>query len=356
MEVQPPPGRPPEPCVAQVVQYGPPPAPPRRRVVRTLLFVFILVVLAVSLLLNMALLPGGLSGIAGSRRVQEEYFSHERYAPNKVAILKLEGVILTGDGFIKRQIDHAMEDASLKAIVLRVDSPGGTVSGSDFILHHLRELTKERGIPIVVSMGSVAASGGYYVSMAVGDTPETLFAEPTTWTGSIGVKIPHYDLSELLAGWGVKEDTIASHRLKTMGSLARPLSEEERKIFQTLVDNSFDRFKKIVREGRPRFAADPKELDKLATGQIYDADQALASGLVDRIGFVEDAVARAIELANLDPATVTVVRYKPEPTLATILFGDQARSQSAEWETLLEMTTPRVYYLSTWLPSALASQ
>ncbi|MBN2024312.1 MAG: signal peptide peptidase SppA [Pirellulales bacterium] len=348
-------GSPQSPFVAQIVDRPAP--PPRRgsRVFRTLLLLAFLVVLAGSLFLNLILIPGGWSGLSGGKKVREEYFSHERLARDKVAILTVSGVILDGEGFVKRQIDHAMADDNLKALVLRVDSPGGTVSGSDFILHHLRKLARQRGIPVVVSMGSVAASGGYYVSMVVGDTPETIFAEPTTWTGSIGVKIPHYDLSELLAGWGVKEDTIASHRLKTMGSLAKPLSEEERKIFQSLVDDSFARFKKIVREGRPKFDADPKALDALATGQIFDAEQALESGLVDRIGFVEEAVDRAIELAGLDPEDVLVVKYKREPSLATMLIGEEARGAASEWQTLVEMTTPRAYYLATWLPSALAT-
>ena len=124
-------------------------------------------------------------------------------------------------------------------------------------------------------MGGIAASGGYYVSMAVGDTPDTIFAEPTTWTGSIGVIIPHYNLADLMDDWGIKEDTIASHRLKTMGSLAKPMTEEERKIFQGLVDDSFGRFKEIIRDGRPKFRKDPAALDKLATGQVFTAEQAL---------------------------------------------------------------------------------
>jgi len=347
----------PSPIHAEVVepsQPAVPPARPRRR--RTGCLIVILILLVGVALLGFVLLGGlGFGSLGSSHRVREEYFSHNRFASDKVVIMTLDGVILSGEGHVKRAIDRAKEDKKVKAIVLRVDSPGGTVSGSDYLYHYLRRLAQQRDIPIVVSMGSVAASGGYYVSMAVGSTPESIFAEPTTWTGSIGVKIPHYDLSKLLADIGIKEDTIASHELKTMGSFAKPMTEEERKIFQALVDDSFGRFKQIIRDGRPEFAKDPKALDVLATGQVYTADQALANGLVDRIGFVEDAVDRAIELAGLDKSQVRVVRYKPETTLMSILSGSQSRTPSLDVAALLNATTPRAYYLYTWLPAALGS-
>ena len=142
------------------------------------------------------------------------------------------GGIPDADSFVKRQIDHVMKDENVKAVVLRVDSPGGSVSGSDYIYHHLRVMLGERKIPLVVSMGGMAASGGYYVAMAVGHEPDTIFAEPTTFTGSIGVLIPHYDLAGLMDKIGAKEDSVLSAPLKGMGSLSRPLTGKERKIFQ----------------------------------------------------------------------------------------------------------------------------
>ena len=201
------------------------------------------------------------------------------------------------EGFFKQQIDHArkdIEDGNLKAIVVRVNSPGGTISGSDYMLHYLRKLAADTHVPLVVSMGGMAASGGYYVSMCVGERPETIFAEPTTWTGSIGVIIPHYNLAELLQKWGIQEDAVASDPLKTMGSFARKMTEKERKIFQGLVDEGFSQFKDAIKQGRPKFRKDPTALDKLATGQVFTAQQALDDGLIDKIGFVEDAIDRAI--------------------------------------------------------------
>src|SRR5262249_6094014 len=143
-------------------------------------------------------------------------------------------VISGDDNFAKRQIDHVRDDDDVKAVVLRVDSPGGTITGSDFLYHHLKKLTRDKRIPLVVSMGGIAASGGYYISMAVGEAENTIYAEPTTWTGSIGVIIPHYDVSALLEKWEIKDDSIASNPLKMMGSptrrLPEPIRAEEQKI------------------------------------------------------------------------------------------------------------------------------
>ncbi len=318
---------------------------------------FMLVVaLGMSLLINMVLISSNMIGADADRRVKEQFVSHERKSGNKIVIISVEGTILDGSGFVKRQIDKARKDESVKAVVLRVNSPGGTITGSDYIYHHLCELAKDREIPIVVSMGGIAASGGYYVSMAVGDTPDTIFAEPTTWTGSIGVVIPHYDLSKLLGDWGIEQDSIASHRLKTMGSFAKPMTEEERQIFQTLVDDSFTRFKDIIKAGRPKFKEDAAALERLATGQIFNAPQAEKDGLIDKIGFLEDAVERAIELAKVRGDDVTVVKYKRETSLASLLMGGNSGAAQIDLAALLDIASPRAYYLCTWLPTAISSE
>jgi protease-4 len=339
-------------AVAELVDRPPPPRPPRRRSVLGALFLVLLLLgLGFSLLLNVGLLFSG-AAFDSPTTVREKFVSHSRYAGDKIAIMPVEGVILDeDDGFVKRQIDQVHEDEDVKAVVLRVNSPGGTVTGSDFLLHHLNRLREEREIPIVVSMGSVAASGGYYVSMAVGDKPDTIFAEPTTWTGSIGVIIPHYDLSDLMQEkLGVDDDSISSHPLKNMGSFAKPMTEEERKIYQELVDESFGRFKEIIKSGRPKFQEDGEALDKLATGQVYTAEQAKKLGLVDKVGFLEEAIQRAIELAGVDEDNVRVVKYRREPTLADVLMGVRASRPGLDLASLLEMTAPRAYYLSTRMP------
>lgn len=336
---------------AEVVRETVSPPPPRRGGgIALFFFLLLLAVLGGSLLLNLVLLFS--SPFDSERRVYEKFHSGQRTGTQKVAIISITGVILGGEGgFVKRQIDQAAKDPSVKAVVLRVDSPGGTVSGSHYYYHHLRKLVTNSNIPLVVSMGSTAASGGYYVSMAVGPTPDTVFAEPTTWTGSIGVIIPHYNLGGLLEDWGVKEDSVTSDRLKNMGTFARPMTDEERQIFQSLVDESFARFKDVIMQGRPpEFQKRPKTLDELATGQIFTAEQAKRAGLIDRIGFLEDAVDRAIELAQLDPEDVRVVKYQPEAGLLDLLLGIDVRQPGIGLSDLLELSAPRAYYLSTRLP------
>jgi protease-4 len=312
------------------------------------LIVLLLLALGLSGMLNLVLLVSG-SGFDSSGTVREKFVSHERFGGDKVVIMSLEGMILGEDGgFVKRQIDQAIKDDDVKAVVLRINSPGGTVTGSDYLYHHLCRLREERNIPIVVSMGSLAASGGYYAAMAVGDTPDSIFAERTTWTGSIGVIIPHYDLSTLLQEkLGVEDDSVSSHPLKNMGSFAKQMTEEERRIYQALVDETFEQFKDIIKAGRPKFEKDPEALDELATGQIYTAQQALEHGLVDKIGFVEAAIDRAIELAGLDKDDVRVVKYQREPTLADVLLGVSSPDRGVDLAALLDLTAPRAYYLST---------
>jgi len=319
-------------------------------------WIFLFLILLGSLVLNLGLFFVVIVQSAEREEgIVKRHFSHTKGAANQVVILSVEGAMVGGEEFFKKQIDLVRKDERVKALVLRIDSPGGLVSTADFMLHHLQELAKERKIPIVVSMGGIAASGGYYVAMAVGDQPDCLFAEPTTFTGSIGVIIPHYDLSQLLENWGVKEDSIASHRLKGMGSITRPMTEEERRIFQGLVDEAFGRFKEVVKQGRPKFHANPDALDKLATGQIFTSQQALEHGLVDKIGYLEDAIQRAIELAGLAPEEVEVLRYERQPTLADMLFGADASTPSLDLAALLDSTAPRAYYLCTRLPPLVSS-
>ena len=290
---------------------------------------------------------------------EERYHSLSKAATMKIAVIDISGPITEEeDGYVKRQIDLVREDADVVAVVARINSPGGTVTGSDYLYHHLRDVVDERKLPLVVSMGSVCASGGYYIAMAVGAQPESIYAEPTTWTGSIGVIIPHFDISETLDNLGVREDSIASGPLKAMGAPTRPLSEKERELFQQLVDDTFARFKEIVTSGRPKFKEDEAALVEVATGQIFTAKQALDHGLVDKIGFIEEAIARAAELAKVDVNDVRCVKYEDKSTLFGSLMGAQARASSRgsiDVAAVIDLMTPRAYYLWTWLPAAMSS-
>ncbi len=290
-------------------------------------------------------------------KIQEKHHSLSKTASNKIAIIKVEGTIVGSEGFVKDQIERVRDDDSVKAVIVRIDSPGGTVTGSDYIYHHLKRLATQKQIPLVVSMGSMAASGGYYVAMAAGGTENTIYAEPTTWTGSIGVIIPHYDLAKLLNEWHIDDDSVASHPLKMMGSPTRDLPEpfkaEEQKILEGLVQSSFEGFKEIVLASRPALRGDQAKQDVVFTGRIFTAKQAQENLLVDQLGFIEDAIDRAIELANLERDSTRVVEFKkPVGVLDTLLFGSQSqgRARTFDLASLADLTVPRPYYLCTWMP------
>jgi len=291
-------------------------------------------------------------------RVVEKWHSLSKSASDKVAIVSITGAILGGDGFVRAQLDRVAEDDAVKAIVLRIDSPGGTVSGSDEIHHRLVKLLEERDLPVVVSMGGIAASGGYYVAMASGGADDVIFAEPATLTGSIGVIIPHFDVSQALRKYDIRDDSIASGPFKEMLSPTKDrtpeLAEKERKLLQELVDDMFRRFKEIVRAGRPKL--DEHAVDSVATGQVFTARQALDAGLIDRIGFLEEAVDRAVELAGLSTKTARVVKYSKPKGLIDEFLGGASISSRVDLAAITELTSPRGWYLCSWLPAIVRSE
>ena len=345
--------------------HNPPGSPPQQIIIQQPPSAFgrfgkwLLAALVISVMVIIALYINYQSYFTPEDMPQEKYHSLEKFATQKIAIIDISGAITEEeDGFIKKQIDRVREDQEVVAIVARINSPGGTVTGSDYIYHHLRELVEDRNLPLVVSMGSVCASGGYYAAMAVGNQPDTIFAEPTSWTGSIGVIIPHFDMSGTLTKLGIKEDSIASGALKKMGTPTRPMTEQERQLLQELVDDSFGRFKEVVMSGRPKFKDDPAAFDEVATGQIFTANQALDQGLVDKIGFVEEAIERAVELAKVDPQEVRCVKYEERPTFFGEMMGASAALPArggVDLAAVMELMTPRAYYLWTWLPAAMTN-
>jgi protease-4 len=205
-------------------------------------------------------------------------------------------------------------------------------------------------------MGSLAASGGYYVAMAVGHQEKAVFAEPTCTTGSIGVIIPHYDISQLMARFDIRDDSISSHPRKQMLSMTRAMNDDERQLVQGYVNESYERFLEIVRSGRKQFAENPEALRTLATGEIFSATQAKKNGLIDEIGFLDDAIDRACELAGLPSKEVRVVNYSRPETLLSLTGFARSPQPDNQLSMLLELSTPRAYYLASSWPSLLSSR
>lgn len=215
-------------------------------------------------------------------------------AAKTIAVVSVHGVIdgggspLEGDGalaFVSEQLKSAGEDDNVKAVILHIDSPGGGLTPSDQ-LHHEVERLREKGKPVIAWAGSLMASGGYYIAVAA----DEIMANPTSTIGSIGVIMQHFQLKEMLEKIGVKVDPITSGEHKDIASPFREMTPEERKILQEYVGVSHSRFVDIVAKGRNM----PEEkVREIADGNIYDAAKAKELGLVDSIGYIEDAVAWA---------------------------------------------------------------
>jgi protease-4 len=235
---------------------------------------------------------------------------------NRIAVLYLSGTIQSAGSTllgvpgitptqVRRLLKRAERDPSVKAIVLRIDSPGGAAAASQEIAGLIKRFEK----PKVVSMGDIAASGGYYIST----TADYIFANPATLTGSIGVIWTSFDIEGLLEKIGVKIETITSGKHKDMFLPGR-LTPERREIIQEMTDQMYEQFVDAVAEGRK---LERSRVLELATGQVYTGAQAKELGLVDELGGLEEAIKKAAQLAEVE--RYSVVEYAP--SLWELLFG-----------------------------------
>ncbi|MFY0543978.1 signal peptide peptidase SppA [Brevibacillus sp. H7] len=242
---------------------------------------------------------------------------------SKIVQLFVTGVISGGQtntvsppmtDLLAEQMRRIEEDEQVKAVVLRIDSPGGEVVATDEIHQRLLHLKSVRNIPLVVSMGSTAASGGYYLATA-GDA---IFANPNTITGSLGVIFTLINFGEAASRFGIKQYAIKSGRFKDIGSPARPLTDAERNIFQSLVNESYQNFVDVIVRGRklPR-----KRVLQIADGRIYSGEQAKRLGLIDQFGDLEKATAHALSLSGEEEARI--VRYAENFSIEHLLFSLQ---------------------------------
>ena len=233
----------------------------------------------------------------------------------RVGVVDLEGIILSADRF--RDMLKRFHDASnIKAVVVRINSPGGGVAASQELFSELRRFRRETGKPVVVSMESVAASGGYYAAVA----SDHIVANPGTITGSIGVIMQWMNYGDLLEWAKVRTVTLKSGALKDAGNPTRPLTDEERKYFEDLIVKLRAQFQSAVAEGR-KGRLKPDALERMADGRVVTGEEALALGLVDEIGDFRDAVDRAARLAHLAvPAEIWHPRPM-RPGLIDLLTG-----------------------------------
>ena len=283
---------------AQPAQTGqqPPASPPRRRTNWGLIIGIALLVLV--------LLIGGfflavMFALFGAMGVSAELSVGPR-----VGVISISGPISAGDdagawpfGGLRgarttmSELRQAAEDSSVKAVVLRINSPGGSAAASQAIYKEIQRLTEHK--PVVVSMADVAASGGYYVACPA----DAIFANPATITGSIGVIFETLNFYEFMEKYGLESETIKSGKYKDTGSPFRPMRPDERELLKETLMGVYDQFVRDVAQAR---GMDETEVKKLADGRIYTGEQALAAGLIDELGNFYDAVDEAAKRGGIE--------------------------------------------------------
>jgi len=275
-------------------------------------------------------LVGGCGGSAfviravpGGMQLQEAEIERDKgfFVDAKIAVIEVDGLMMNrekvglfGGGenpvsmFVEK-LEKARKDRSVKAVVLRLNSPGGTVSAADIMYHKLREFKRKSEKPVVACMLDVAASGAYYLACG----SDGIVAQPSSITGSIGTIVQTVSFAGTMEKLGIKAVAIKSGKLKDMGSPLHDLSEEERAVLEGIIREFYGQFVEVVDKGRK--GLDEEQVRALADGRVFTAGEALEKGLVDRLGYPADAIGWAKELAGVRKARVVMYHrpagYKP---------------------------------------------
>ncbi len=237
----------------------------------------------------------------------------------RVGVVKIEGIIVNSERIV-RQLDRFSRRKDIEAILVRINSPGGTVAASQEIYDKLRQVGDEGAKPVIASLGTVAASGGYYVALAA----DTIVASPGTTTGSIGVILDYPVAADLMDKLGLQMEVITSGSLKDAGSPFRPPTESDRRSFQRVIDDLHAQFTEVVAAERN---LSPERVREVATGELFTGRQALELGLVDILGGFEDAVTLAGLLTGSTKRPVVVLPVERRRiSLWDYLLGDRSRT------------------------------
>ncbi len=258
-----------------------------------------------------------ITAVPEDQTLREQVVSRAKgFVSDRVAIIDISGVLMNahepglfseGEHVVSlavEKLEMAANDSRVKAVVLRINSPGGSVTASDTLYQEILAFKKTTGKPVVAFFQDVAASGGYYLACAA----DEIMAQRSTVTGSIGVIMQMLDFSGGMAKLGISSDAIVSGSFKDSGSPLRNMRPEERKLFQAMVDGFYAQFVDVVAAGRPNLTRD--QIVKLADGRVYLAQQALEQGLVDGIGTIHDALASAMKRAGINRAHA-VIYHRP---------------------------------------------
>ena len=340
----------------------PPPAPPRRGGGARGCLILLVLFLAVPVLLVFLTDGMALEGLYGGSD-WEERVVEDNGAPHRVVIVRVEGIIaglLAGSGgdsmarSLRKQLRRAEQDATVQGVLLVVDSPGGEVIASDDIHREIRRFQQESGKPVVASLTGLAASGGYYIATAC----RWIVANELTLTGSIGVILHSYNYRGLMDKVGVRPVIFKSGRFKDMLNPERTeMLPETAGMVQTMVDEAFDRFKTVVREGR-RWSLQSNrgsgrvlspDWEAYADGRILTGTQAFEHGFVDELGNFDRAVERMATILGLGSVReFDLIEYRAPATI-TSLLGFSAEKRTIELDLGLDLPplrAGRLYYLS----------
>jgi len=258
------------------------------------------------------------------------------FGGDRIGVVKIEGTIVESEPIIEKIIKFR-KSKNIKAIILRINSPGGMVAPSQEIYQEVKKACMEK--KVVVSMESIAASGGYYIAC----TADKIVANPGTLVGSIGVILQIENIEELLSKIGLKREIVKSGKYKDIGSMTRPMTEEEEAILQGFSDNIYYQFVDAVAEGRDMKR---EEVLKLADGRIFTGEQAIKLGLIDRLGNLQDAISMTGEMVGIEGEPKVIYPKKKSPSIIDFIFEEASKSIARIMENIVHDKL-KIYYLST---------
>jgi len=297
----------------------------------------VLVLAVIGLAISMAL--GSTGGLSGKDKLVEKVLV-EGSSKQKIAVINVYGII-DDEQYLhfKDQLDAASDDSDVAAMIVRIASPGGSVSASDRIYNQIIKYREKSGKPVIAFMQTLAASGGYYTAVAA----DTIIAEPTAITGSIGVIMSHLSIKDLLEQkLGILPSVVKSGEKKDWPSMFTPMTDDQKAYINTkLIDPAYQRFVDLVFAGRQKQLT-REQILKLADGSIYGAIEAKKEKLIDDVGYFEDAVAAARDKAG--DKNAAVVEFEKPYSLMSV-FGAQSKSVFLDKQTVEKMLTPQLLYL-----------
>jgi protease-4 len=306
--------------------------------------IFLWIILALSIIANFFLFVMLIAVAAAFATGQRDFFAENvirKGSPgNKIAVIRLEGIIAGRlSDQIRKQIRTAGRDDSVKALIMRTITPGGTVAASDQIHHEITNFRRQSHKPVVAFMQTIGTSGGYYTSVAC----DKIVAEPTVITGSIGVISSYLVVKGLLEEkLGISRVVVKSGPRKDWPSIFEEATDEQKQyVMDKLVGPAFERFVGLVNDGRSML--DESQVRELADGSIYGAPEALDKQLIDKVGYIDEAIAVAESLAGIEDAHV--FEYERPFSFTTLLTAQTKNVWEIDTNALREMTVPQLMYL-----------